>query len=162
MCQTLSQGLRVIWYHYYCTEIYLQLQRFHQGGEFLWLQDSSHNKICKSQRTEITIKMRLPPQKWNTCKQNNIFPTIKWSFRSIQDISKSMDLKDSFVCCLKKRPWYLAALGRASSPASHSWAQMDSFSFEGLEFGISSPSLSIFSPLSTNSFTSVALSKMKK
>lgn len=52
---------------------------------------------------------------------------------------------------------YLVAFARASNPATHSWAQMESFSFEGIEFGESSPSLSIFSPLSTNSLTNVAL-----
>lgn len=38
---------------------------------------------------------------------------------------------------------------------------MESFSFEGFEFGSSSPSLNIFSPLSTSSLTNVALLKKK-
>lgn len=52
---------------------------------------------------------------------------------------------------------YLVALAKASRPASHSWAQMDSFSLEELVFGDSSPSLSILSPRSTSSCTNVAL-----
>lgn len=66
------------------------------------------------------------------------------------------------VSWLLEKLWNLVALGRASSPASHSWAQMESFSFAGFGFGISSPSLSIFSPLSTNSLTNVALSEKNR
>lgn len=52
---------------------------------------------------------------------------------------------------------HLLALSRASCPARHSWEQMPSFSLEGLQLGEVRPSLSIFSPRSTSSFTNVAL-----
>lgn len=54
---------------------------------------------------------------------------------------------------------YLVAFARASNPATHSWAQMESFSLEGFEFGDSNPSLNSFSPCSTSSLTNVALLK---
>lgn len=54
---------------------------------------------------------------------------------------------------------YLVAFARASNPAMHSWAQMESFNLEGFEFGDSNPSVNIFSPWSTSSLTNVALLK---
>lgn len=52
---------------------------------------------------------------------------------------------------------YLAALSRASRPASHSRAQMDSFTFDALKFADFRLSRKIVSPLSISSLTNVAL-----